>query len=87
MRKPDLDPELELKGWKAQRAKFEYEMLSVQEGISYELNYIKAHSMLRKSSDTHLFPQQKQSLLRDSELKKQCYTPQTKELLCIFRNK
>lgn len=55
MRKSDLDPELELKGWKAQRAKFEYEMLSVQEGISYELNYIKAQSVLRKSSDTHLF--------------------------------
>lgn len=55
MRKPDLDPELELKGWKAQRAKFEYEILSVQEGISCELNYVKAHSMLRKSSDTHLF--------------------------------
>lgn len=55
MRKSDLDPELELKGWKAQRAKFEYEMLSGQEGINYELNYIKAHSMVKKSSDTIFF--------------------------------
>lgn len=30
-------------------------MLSVQEGISYELNYIKTQSMLRKSYNTHLF--------------------------------
>lgn len=50
-----MDPGLELKGWKAQRAEFEYKMLSVQEGINYELNYGKTHSILRKSSDIHLF--------------------------------
>jgi len=42
-------------------------MLSAQEGTSYELSYIKTHSMLRKSSDTHLFFRGKiQSLFIDS---------------------
>lgn len=55
-------------------------MLSVQEGISYELNYIKTHSMLRKSFYTHLFFIGKiQSLFTDPVLKKQYHIQQIEE--------
>lgn len=56
-------------------------MLSVQEGIRYEQNYIKTRPMLKKSSDTlfFFFTRKIQSLFIDSVLKKQYHTQQTEE--------
>lgn len=52
-------------------------MLSVQEGISYELNYIKTQPTLGKSYDTHLLCIGKiQPLFMDSVLEKQYRTQQ-----------